>query len=802
MRIETGLTENEVLLYRKQFGDNEIYQKKKNARTIFINQIRQNPLIIVLTLATIISFSVGEKISSIYIFIMVSASIVLGFVNEYNAEQVVSRLLTKISHLVSVLRNGQKKKIEANELVVNDIVFVLQGDIVPADVKILESKDLEINESALTGESMPVEKGKGEELLMGSVIISGFAKCLVIKVGPETNFGKIVQNASFIKPQTDFQKGLTAFGGFLTKLIIILTIAIFAVNFLLGKSLLVALLFALAIAVGLTPELMPVIVTVSLSHGAGKLAKKKVIAKQLVSIENLGNMDILATDKTGTLTEGEIKLTGSIVYDKKFDIIESALHTNPTTGGEEIRGNPIEIAIASYAKEKGLKVDESKEIFEKPFDYTKRASFTVIKEGGSFRLIAKGAPEEIIEASLHKNKKKYLDEFKKLSEDGVRLIAVAQKKITKKTSYSWDDLKGISMIGFLTFMDVPKKDALAALKKFKKLNVDVKVLTGDNEIITNKICSEVGLTIEKDIVIGDQIEKMSEEEFQKIIIEANVFARLNPDHKLRIIDTLKKLGHVVGYLGDGINDIPSLHNSDVGISVDDAVDVAKDEADIVLLEKDLNVLADGITEGRVTFVNTIKYILMSTSSNFGNMFSAAISSAILPFLPMTPAQILLNNGLYDLAQIGLPSDSVDLESIRKPRHWNISFIRNYMVFFGPISSIYDFLTFGVMFYIFHARQGLFQTGWFIESLATQVLVVFVIRTSRTPFFKSKPGKLLTLASLLIVLIGVIIPFTSIGASLGFVRPPALYFIILVVMVLSYLALVEIMKSIFLKKFSL
>jgi len=640
---------------------------------------------------------------------------------------------------------------------------------------------------------------------MGTIIESGSGKGVVIQIGKDTAFGKIAQTSSFVRPITDFQKGLITFGDLIIKVIVIMTVVIFVMNWLLGHALIDSLLFSLAIAVGLTPEMLPVIVTVSLAHGAGKLAKKHIVVKQLISIENLGNMDVLCTDKTGTLTEGKIDVIDFFDMHEKRNpqVLDFALLCNTAIVHHKVLGNAIDVSLWEYALKNSIHPDKKiKKIDEEAFDYNKKAMYTVIEQDGEIHLIAKGAPDNII--ALCKNipdKKKLHEKLVSLNNSGLRMVALATKKVKKKEEYTWDDVNDLQFEGYVTFLDIPKKSAKEALEKLHNLNVQTKIITGDNEIITQRICHEVGIPVDH-VLLGAEIEKLSDDELMKKVNDVDIFARVSPDQKLRIIQTLQKHGHTVGYMGDGINDLPSLHSADVGISVNTAVDVAKDAAAVVLLRKSLDVIADGITEGRKTFNNTMKYILMSTSSNFGNMFSAAGASFFLPFLPMTPVQILLTNGLYDISQLSIPSDNVDPESLLKPRHWNVDFIKNYMVFFGPLSSIFDFATFSIMLFVFHARGSLFQTGWFVESIATEILVVFVIRTARTPFFKSVPGKWLLITCLTMTAIGILLPFTPLAPYLGLMAPPLRYFGILIVLIILYLFLVETIKSVFLKKFNL
>ncbi|MCL4338493.1 magnesium-translocating P-type ATPase [Patescibacteria group bacterium] len=813
-----GLDPNEVTKREKLYGLNVIHKRNINLLSMLLRQFKDNPLLIILIIATSVSYALGQQVSSYYIFAMILLSVFLGLWNEYSAEKTVDSLLKKISRTALVVRHDEKMEIPLSQLTIGDIVLLTEGNIIPADLSLIETKNLEINESVLTGESATVYKNSNplksspsgisamsNIAFMGTSVDTGSGKGVVIGIGKNTEFGKIAKSTLYIKPETDFQLGLANFGRLLVKVILIMTIAIFIINsIMVGRAFLESLLFALAIAVGLTPELLPVIVTVSLSHGAGKLAKKKVIAKQLISIENLGNMDILCTDKTGTLTEGNIELTDIYSEEGKKDqsLLQKALLCNSAFIHHKVIGMGIDAAIWKYAQKNNINLPQNaNRVDEEPFDFRRKMMFSVITIGGETLLLVKGMPESILQLCNNGiNKSKLKEKLLSLSRNGLRTIAIGEKKIAKKDSYSWDDVKNMAFSGYITFRDTPKITAKEALQKLQHLNVRIKVITGDNEIVTEKICREVGMNF-SDIVTGDKLEGITDTMMEEIVEKTDVFARVTPDQKLAIISAAKRKGHTVGFLGDGINDIPSLRNSDVGISVNTAIDVAKEASSIVLLHKSLDVIAEGIMEGRRTFTNTIKYILMGTSSNFGNMFSAAGASFFLPFLPMTPLQILLTNGLYDMSQLSLPTDNVDRESLIKPRHWNINFIKDYMLFFGPISSLYDFLIFGIMIFIFHAQGALFQTGWFIESIATEILVVFVIRTSKTPFFLSKPSKWLAFTCLGIVATGIVLPFTPLSFPLGFVTPPPLYFIILIFLVLSYLFLVETLKKIFLKKYS-
>lgn len=804
---KNGLSHDEVLRNQKEYGLNIIHQRNLNLLYIIYRQFVSNPLIMILIVATSLSYFLGQHISSYYIFGMILVSIGLGVWNEYSAEKTVKTLLKKISPTAVVIRDNVKQLIPVSQITIGDVVFLSVGNIIPADLHFIETKNLGVDESVVTGESENVYKRLGGDEIgrMGTTVVSGQGQGVVFAIGKKTEIGKISQMSSYLKPETEFQKGLAKFGTLIIRIILFLTLDIFAINALLGHKLLESILFSLAIAVGLTPELLPIIVTVCLSHGAGKLAKKHVVVKKLISIENLGNMDILCTDKTGTLTEGEIKLVDyfDIHGHKNQLILETALMTCDVLVHHKPIGTGIDLALWDYAKKNNVGVDSKvQKLYEMPFDYEKKLMFSVVHDHDLTMLVVKGAPEVILKLCPDSLHNKFIHErFMALSHEGFRMIAVATKEIAKKETYFWHDVEKLNLSGCLVFLDVPKKTAGEALQRLQSLSVTVKIITGDNEIVTRKICEEVGMKVEN-LVLGHEMENISSEKLKDIVASTHVFARVTPTQKLRIVQALQKSGHTVGFLGDGVNDLPALHASDAGISVNSAVDVARETASIVLLRKSLNVIADGIIEGRKTFNNTIKYILMSTSSNFGNMFSAAIASFFLPFLPMTPAQILLNNSLYDISQMAIPTDQVDHQSLLKPRHWNINFIKNYMLFFGPISSLYDFLTFAVLLFLFKANAGFFQTGWFIESLATQVLVVFVIRTAKSPFYKSRPGRWLIITCLGIVFLGIILPFTTLAKPLGFVMMPPLYFVVLILLVGSYILLVEFCKKLFLKKFGL
>lgn len=771
----------------------------------------------------------AELKQAVIILSMIALSVILGFYNEYKAEKIVENLKHNVSIKALVTRNGKALQIDSRLLVPGDLVSVYVGDIAPADMRIVKSKNLETDEATFTGESFPVEKTSDRldlqapipqqltnYLFMGTVVVHGSGQGIIVSTGKNTELGSISKSLVRSHPETEFQKGVRKYGNMLITLTLALTIGIFSLNYAIGHFWLDSLLFSLAVAVGLVPELMPAIVTISLAQGASKMAKVKVIVKRLVSIEDFGNMDVLCTDKTGTLTEGTVVLGECRPLGEEDDprVLSYSLLCNSAAVGEEIVGNPMDAAIWEYAIKNDAQenIKAYTKVDEIPFDYQRRVMSVVVKKNDGHTLISKGAPESIFARCTSAEidgKIQPMDsvlkainaKFSNLSELGYRLLALAFRPIEAKTSYSVEDEADLTLLGFLIFTDPPKKDAHQAVDRLKSMGVDMKILTGDNELVAKTICDELKVPVKR-VICGPDLTQMSWTEIKTSVEETTIFARITPEQKLDIIKALKANGHVVGYMGDGVNDAPALYEADVGLSVDTAVDVAKEAADIVLLEKDLLVLTDGINEGRKIFGNTIKYVLMGTSSNFGNMFSAAAASIFLPFLPMLPMQILFMNLLYDIANMTLPTDNVDEEYIKHPKRWDIGFVRKYTLFFGPFSSLYDFLTYGIMLFIFGATtpamQSLFQSGWFVESFWTEVLVMFVIRTRRIPFFTSRPGKWLTLLTLSCVAFGTILPFTFLGGFLGFAPLPPEYWGLLVLMVVTYLLLVDAGKVFFYK----
>ena len=796
--------------------------KAFSAVQLLLRQFK-NPIFALLIACAVVAGLFAELRQSIVILAMIALSVILGFFNEYRAEKVVEDLRQKVSFRAVVTRDGKRSEVESRLLVPGDVVSVYVGDIVPADMRIVESKDLHVNESTLTGESFPAEKSPNSldlqlptaqqlanYLFMGTVVANGSGRGVVFSIGKYTEFGSISRSLARSHPETEFQRGVKQYGTMLLTLTFALTVGIFGLNAAVGHPLIDSLLFSLAVAIGLVPEMMPAIVTVSLSQGARRMAKVRTVVKRLVSIEDFGNMNVLCTDKTGTLTEGKIVLKDywSLAEAKDPRILHYSLLCNTAIVGEKITGNPMDVAIWEYATENDIRehVKSYVAVDEIPFDYERRIMSTVVRKGNELTLITKGAPESVlwrckyaevtgrnepIDSVLKSVNAKLTD----LSGMGYRILAVAYRSVDTKTSYSVQDETDLTLLGFLVFTDPIKKDAHQAVARLKEMGVKVKILTGDNELVAIKICDDLRIPV-KNAIRGSDLTQMSTTEIRAAVEETTIFARITPEQKLDIIKALKANGHVVGFMGDGVNDAPALYEADVGISVDSAVDVSKDAADIVLLEKDLLVLANGIEEGRKIFGNTTKYVLMGTSSNFGNMFSAAAASIFLPFLPMLPMQILFMNLLYDVANMTLPTDNVDEEYTKSPKHWDINFVRKFTLFFGPFSSLYDFLTYGIMLFIFGASASVFQSGWFVESFWTEVLVIFVIRTRRIPFISSRPGKWLTALTLSCVAFGTILPFTVLGGFLGFTALPAEYWILLMLMVATYLLLVDAGKIFF------
>ena len=818
-----GLSSAEAALRLTRFGPNLIHGERKRALLLQFLAKFKNPLVIILLTASALSAFTGDATSFFIIGTIVLISVTLDFVQECRAGQAAERLRQSVAVRGQVLRDGKLLEIPLAEMVPGDVALLAAGDLVPCDGRVLEAKDFFVNQALLTGEAFPVEKSPvelpaetdvlaaGNTVLLGTSVISGTARVLICRTGQNTELGGIADTLLAKAPPTDFEQGTHRFGLLIMRMTVLLVLFVLLVNAFFHRPWLESFLFAVALAVGLTPELLPMVVSVTLSRGALRMATSKVIVKRLASIHNLGSMDVFCTDKTGTLTEARIHLERHLnpLGKESERVLELAYFNSFFETGLK---SPLDDAILEHTE-----IDASgwKKIDEVPFDFERRRVSVLLDNGTTTRLlVVKGAPEDILRLSVSFEADGEADprplddvaaaeingQFEGLSREGFRVLGIASRRVGMDHPHAVvSDESKLVFAGFAAFLDPPKESAKAALAGLAADRVAVKIITGDNELVTQHIFAQLGLPV-TGVLTGAEIQKMDDQALAARVEQVNLFCRVAPAQKNRVILALKRRGHVVGYLGDGINDAPSLHSADVGISVDGAVDVAKAAADMILMEQDLGVLHAGVLEGRRTFGNIMKYIMMGTSSNFGNMFSMAGASLFLPFLPMLPVQILLNNLLYDVSELPIPLDRVDDDYLSHPRHWDMNFIRNFMLIIGPVSSVFDFLTFYVMLAVFHAGEALFHTGWFIESMATQVLVIFIIRTRRNPF-KSRPNPWLIACSLTVVAMAVLLPLTPFGVHLGFVAPPAFFFLILIAMLLAYLLTVEGMKRWFFSRFA-
>ena len=751
------------------------------------------------------------------ILAIVLISGLLGFWQEDSASNAVEKLLALVQVTASVLRNGDVKELPVEDIVPGDIVILNAGDIVPGDCVLLESKDLFVDEAMLTGETFPVEKEVSilpadtaltkriNALWMGTHVVSGSAKAIVILTGKNTEFGKVSERLKLKPQETEFEHGIRRFGYFLGEVTLVLVVLIFAVNVYLHRPVLESFLFSLALAVGLTPQLLPAIISINLAHGAKKMAQKKVIVKRLASIENFGSMNIICSDKTGTLTEGTVQVESALdingeASDKVF--LFACINAFYQTGFT----NPIDEAIKKYRK---VDLSEYQKHDEIPYDFLrKRLSVSVLHNNGHL-MVTKGALSNILEVCSATETKegtivditpmkdtiqKHFEEFSNL---GYRTLGIAYRNLPTESLINKADERDMTFLGFLTLFDPPKANITETITSLKNLGVTLKIITGDNHLVAASLSKKMGLS-DTNIISGPELHQMSDAALLSRVAETTVFAEIEPNQKERIIIAMLKAGNVVGYMGDGINDASALHAADVGISVDTAADVAKEAADIVLLEKDLGVLIDGVREGRTTFANTLKYVFMATSANFGNMFSMAGISIFIPFLPLLPKQILLTNLMTDFPEMTIATDSVDEQMIDYPRRWDIKAIRKFMITFGLVSSLFDYITFGLLLIVLHANEGQFRTGWFLESVISASMIVLVIR-SRKPFFRSRPGKYLLIATLSIALITLVFPFTPLGNIFGFSPLPLSTYLLIMIIIVMYIVTAEITKKIFYKK---
>jgi len=800
-----------------RYGSNLLKPKKKSdALTLLLAQFK-SPIILILIFAAGLSFFLHNPIDALIILVIVLVSGFLGFWQERGAVNAVEKLYAIVQIRATVVRDGDSKEVPIEEVVPGDIVFIKASDVIPGDCLLLESKDLFVDEAALTGETYPVEKSIGtlppetplsqrtNSLFMGTHVVSGSARALVIRTGKETEFGKVSERLKLRPPETEFERGVRRFGYLLMEITLVLVIAIFAINVYFARPVLESFLFALALAVGLTPTLLPAIISINLAHGAKRMALNKVIVKRLASIENFGSMNVLCSDKTGTLTEGMVKLHSTLSVDshESEKVLRYAfLNASYETGFM----NPIDEAIRKY---RPFDLSGYQKLDEVPYDFIRKRLSILISKGDTHLMVTKGALSNVLtvcsSAEIAEGrivdivtvKGQVQQHFEEFSRKGFRTLGVAYKDALSDTVITREQETDMTFLGFLILFDPPKPGIIETIRQLKHLGVSLKIITGDNRLLATNVSLKVEL-LNPHILTGGDLHQMSDEALLKRVNDVDVSAEVEPNHKERIILALKKAGHVVGYMGDGINDASALHTADVGISVDSAVDVAKEAADIVLLEKDLKVLVQGVREGRMTFANTLKYVFMASSANFGNMFSMAGASLFLPFLPLLPKQILLTNLLTDFPEMTIATDSVDRELVEKPRRWNIQFIRNFMLTFGILSSVFDYLTFGVLLLILHATTDQFRTGWFLESVISASVTVLVIRT-RKSFFRSKPGKYLLIATLLIVVVTIIFPFTPLAELLGFQPLPMTILLVIGMIVVLYIIAAEMVKRSFYKR---
>jgi Mg2+-importing ATPase len=825
----TGLSSDEAVNRLKQYGPNQVARRKSIPWWLQLLKTFNSPFNYLLLLLGLVSFYSGNPASALFIAVMVLLSVLLRFFQEHRSNKAAERLQSIVSNKICAYRDGQPVRILIANLVPGDVIQLSAGDLIPADIRLLETTDLHINQSTLTGESFPVEKRPELEreivnepvalsnlCFMGTSVISGMGKAVVLATGDQTRFGNLAIKIIEQEPPTTFEKGISSLSWLLIRFILGMVVIILLINGFTKGDWLTAFLFSLSVGVGLTPEMLPMIVTTNLSRGALALSGKKVIVKRLTAIQNLGAMDILCADKTGTLTQNKIILYRHLDLhgNESLEVLKYAyLNSHFQTGLK----NLLDEAILNHAEQDdSLRLEQDyQKVDEVPFDFERRRLSVIIRKNHDHILICKGAVEETLAvcSQIHDKgheypmtpeiKAKVTEEARRLNEDGFRVVGIAYKKTDPGCAhYSAADEKDLTLLGYIAFLDPPRETTTEAIDSLKKLGITLKILTGDNELVTQKICHTVNLPVQG-ILLGSEIDRLSDNELSQQAEATTIFAKLSPEHKQRIIKAFRQ-NHVVGFLGDGINDAPALKTADIGLSVDHAADIARESADIILLEQSLLVLRDGVLEGRKVFGNLIKYIRMTTSSNFGNVLSMVGASFLLPFLPMKPIQILTQNLLYDFSQTAIPFDTVDEEFLVEPHQWKILDIEHFMLIFGPISSLFDYALFAVMWFVFQAntipRQELFQTGWFIEGLLSQILIVHLIRTAKIPFIQSWPAPQLMMLTLIIMAIGIYLPHSPLAPFFGFVLLPGTYFVWLFVILINYFILTQLIKGWFIRKY--
>lgn len=815
-----GLKSQEAEERLQKLGKNKLKNKQSYETLRLLFGQFKDPLVLILTFAVCVSLVVGEFVDALVVFVVIIGSILLSFSQEYSASKAVAKLLERVQTKVTVLRDGKAQSIPVEMLVKGDVILLSAGNLIPADGIILEAKACYVDEAALTGETFPVEKrpqlsaesaNLGERhnaIFMGTSVRSGTAKALMIRTGAETAFGEIAERLNLRPPETEFERGIRRFGYLLTQIVLIFVLFVFAINVFAEKPPIDSLLFAIALAVGVAPELLPAIISLTLSKGAQLMAEEGVIVRRLNAIENFGIMDLLCTDKTGTLTQGNIQLSNA--FDSLGNTSEDLAKLAYLNAHFQVGiANPLDAAIISATRDTQF-AEAYQKLDEIPYDFERRRlSIVVSSPEHEALMICKGALDKVLEVCQHIEKdgktqaldssemEKIEHQFEAWSAQGFRVLGLATKSLPKQSNYSEIDETALVFQGFLLFFDPPKEDVAKTIKDLADLGVELKIISGDNRHVTQYIAEQVGLNA-TGVLTGEQLNQLRDEAFWQIAERTTLFVEVDPNQKERIIRSLQKMGHVVGYMGDGINDAPALHVADVGISVDQAVDVAKEAADFVLLEHSLSSLHNGIINGRKTFANTLKYIFTTTSANFGNMFSMAGLSVFLPFLPLLAKQILLNNFLSDFPGMTIAGDNVDEEMIRKPQRWDIKLVRNFMIVFGLVSSIFDYLTFGVLLWIVEASPPEFRTAWFIESLMTELVIALVVRT-RYPFYKSKVGKWLLISTILVATLTLLLPYLPINSLFEFVPLPLPVILALLLITGLYVLAAEITKKFFYEK---
>jgi len=847
-----GLTEEESATRLQAFGPNEVTAEEKAGWVKRLWGAARNPLVVLLTVLAVVTFATAGSPSDFaggwVMLVMVGLGLSLRFIQETRADNAAAKLKAMIHITATVVREGQAREIPFNKLVPGDTIKLSAGDMIPGDARLLNAKDLFVNQATLTGESMPVEKtdapDKRENVstlqrtnlcFLGTSVESGTATAVIVATGPQTEFGKVAGSVAGQATETAFDRGVKGFTWLMIRFMIVIVPLVFLLNGLLKHNWKEAFFFALAVAVGLTPEMLPTIVSVCLSKGALAMSRKKVIVKRLDSIQNLGAMDVLCTDKTGTLTMDRVvlKLCCDVFKSPCAEVQRDAyLLSHFQTGLKNVLDRAV---LQDEELHRGMSLEQFKKVDEIPFDFSRRM-MSVVVEGpdGQRQLLTKGAPEAVFSKCTQFQSEgeifpmepilegDLLEQVDDLSENGFRVLAVASKRVDGQAAYSKADENNLVLTGYLAFLDPPKETVPSAIAGLRQDGITIKVLSGDNDLVTRKVCEDVGIRV-KTLLVGSQVEAMTDAQLDDAVEAADVCARLAPADKQRIVRALQRKGHVVGFMGDGINDAPALRAADVSVSVDNAVDIAKDTADVILLEKNLMVLEAGVMEGRKVFVNILKYLRMGASSNFGNMFSVIGASAWLPYLPMTPVQVLTNNLLYDFSQVPIPTDNVVPQAIAQPRPWELGSIKRFIVCIGPISSLFDYTTFAIMWFVFKCSQlqlpappelasrfagaaggncyaaALFHTGWFVESLMTQTLIIHVIRTNLIPFVQSRASWQLTVTTLLVMGVAAALPYSPLAAGLGFVPLPLLYWPLLLLTLFCYVALTQAMKTWLLRK---